>query len=95
MDQDTAGTRPFHVATPVARRMTRGSMRLTTDWKERERRVAGTPLVQSIRQRHDGQAKEWGALTVGSILVTIPVMIMFIRAQRGLITGLTGGSVKE
>lgn len=37
---------------------------------------------------------EWGPLAAGSILVTIPVMIMFIWAQRGLVTGLTGGSVK-
>lgn len=37
---------------------------------------------------------EWGPLTAGSVLVTIPVLIMFIWAQRGLITGLTAGSVK-
>lgn len=36
----------------------------------------------------------WGKLTAGSVLVTIPVFILFVYAQRFLITGLTGGSVK-
>jgi arabinogalactan oligomer/maltooligosaccharide transport system permease protein len=36
----------------------------------------------------------WGYLTAAAILVTIPVFILFIWAQRYLITGLTGGSVK-
>jgi arabinogalactan oligomer/maltooligosaccharide transport system permease protein len=37
---------------------------------------------------------DWGSLTAASILVTIPVFILFVWAQRYLITGLTGGSVK-
>lgn len=37
---------------------------------------------------------DWGRLTAASVLVTIPVFILFIWAQRYLITGLTGGSVK-
>jgi arabinogalactan oligomer/maltooligosaccharide transport system permease protein len=36
----------------------------------------------------------WGYLTAMAILVTIPVFVLFIWAQRYLITGLTGGSVK-
>jgi arabinogalactan oligomer / maltooligosaccharide transport system permease protein len=37
---------------------------------------------------------DWGRLTAAAILVTIPVFILFVWAQRYLITGLTGGSVK-
>lgn len=37
---------------------------------------------------------DWGLLTAGSIIVTIPVLFLFMWAQRYLITGLTGGSVK-
>lgn len=38
--------------------------------------------------------KIWGPLAATSVLITIPVFVMFIFAQRYLITGLTGGSVK-
>lgn len=37
---------------------------------------------------------DWHLLTAASVLVTIPVLIVFLWAQRYLITGLTGGSVK-
>ncbi len=37
---------------------------------------------------------DWGRLTAAALLVTIPVFILFVWAQRYLITGLTGGSVK-
>ena len=37
---------------------------------------------------------DWQWLTAAAVLVTIPVLIIFIWAQRYLITGLTGGSVK-
>jgi len=37
---------------------------------------------------------DWHLLTAASVLVTIPVLITFLYAQRYLITGLTGGSVK-
>jgi ABC-type maltose transport system permease subunit len=33
-------------------------------------------------------------LAASAILVTIPVFVLFVWAQRYLITGLTGGSVK-
>ncbi len=36
----------------------------------------------------------WGYLAASAILVTIPVFVLFVWAQRYLITGLTGGSVK-
>lgn len=37
---------------------------------------------------------DWGRLTAAALLVTIPVFVLFVWAQRYLITGLTGGSVK-
>lgn len=37
---------------------------------------------------------DWHFLTAASVLVTIPVLLAFLWAQRYLITGLTGGSVK-
>jgi arabinogalactan oligomer/maltooligosaccharide transport system permease protein len=36
----------------------------------------------------------WGILTAGSVLITIPVMILFYLAQRYLISGMTTGGVK-
>jgi arabinogalactan oligomer/maltooligosaccharide transport system permease protein len=36
----------------------------------------------------------WGILTAGSVLITIPVMILFYVAQRYLISGMTTGGVK-
>lgn len=38
---------------------------------------------------------DWQYLTAASVLVTIPVLFAFLWAQRYLITGLTGGSVKS
>ena len=37
---------------------------------------------------------DWQWLSASAVLVTIPVLVIFIWAQRYLITGLTGGSVK-
>lgn len=37
---------------------------------------------------------DWQWLTASAVLVTVPVLIIFIWAQRYLISGLTGGSVK-
>jgi arabinogalactan oligomer / maltooligosaccharide transport system permease protein len=37
---------------------------------------------------------DWQWLTASAVLVTIPVLIIFIWAQRYLVSGLTGGSVK-
>jgi arabinogalactan oligomer/maltooligosaccharide transport system permease protein len=36
----------------------------------------------------------WGILTAGSVLITIPVMILFYLSQRYLISGMTTGGVK-
>lgn len=37
---------------------------------------------------------DWHYLTAAAVLVTIPVLVIFIWTQRYLVTGLTGGSVK-
>lgn len=37
----------------------------------------------------------WGSLMAGSVIVTLPVVILFIYFQKYLITGLTMGSVKH
>jgi arabinogalactan oligomer/maltooligosaccharide transport system permease protein len=37
---------------------------------------------------------EWQYLTAAAVLTTIPVLIVFFWAQRYLVSGLTGGSVK-
>lgn len=36
----------------------------------------------------------WGPLMAGSILVSLPVMLMFVYVQRHLVAGLTAGAVK-
>jgi arabinogalactan oligomer/maltooligosaccharide transport system permease protein len=38
--------------------------------------------------------QDWELLTAGSMLVTIPAMLMFLLAQRYLVSGLTRGGVK-
>lgn len=37
---------------------------------------------------------DWGYLFAGSVLLTLPVMILFLFFQRWLITGLASGSIK-
>jgi arabinogalactan oligomer/maltooligosaccharide transport system permease protein len=37
---------------------------------------------------------EWGTFTAASILVAVPVMILFLYSSKWLISGLTAGAVK-
>ena len=37
---------------------------------------------------------EWGRFAAGSIIVSLPVMLLFFALQRYLVEGLTAGSVK-
>ncbi|MFD1217593.1 MULTISPECIES: sugar ABC transporter permease [Microbulbifer] len=39
-------------------------------------------------------ASEWGYFAAGSILVSLPVMLLFLALQRFLVSGLSGGAVK-
>jgi multiple sugar transport system permease protein len=36
----------------------------------------------------------WGPLMAGSIMATVPVMLLYIFASRYVVSGLTVGSVK-
>ncbi|HEY7416619.1 MAG TPA: sugar ABC transporter permease [Ktedonobacteraceae bacterium] len=46
-------------------------------------------------QRYVNQfGADWQYLTASAVLITLPVLILFIWVQRYLVTGLTGGSVK-
>jgi multiple sugar transport system permease protein len=40
------------------------------------------------------EASNWGAMAAGSLLVILPVLILAVFIQRGLIRGLTSGAVK-
>ncbi|WP_428819234.1 sugar ABC transporter permease [Microbulbifer sp. MCCC 1A16149] len=39
-------------------------------------------------------ASEWGYFAAGSILVSLPVMLLFLALQRSLVSGLSAGAVK-
>jgi arabinogalactan oligomer/maltooligosaccharide transport system permease protein len=46
-------------------------------------------------QRLQGQFQtQWGQFSAGSILVTVPVVALFLYSSKWLISGLTLGSVK-
>lgn len=46
-------------------------------------------------QRYVNQfGADWQYLTASAVLITLPVLILFMWLQRYLVTGLTGGSVK-
>lgn len=46
-------------------------------------------------QRYVNQfGADWQYLTASAVLITLPVLILFLWLQRYLVTGLTGGSVK-
>jgi multiple sugar transport system permease protein len=40
------------------------------------------------------ESSDWGAMAAGSLLVVLPVLILAVFVQRGLIRGLTSGAVK-
>lgn len=47
-----------------------------------------------LRTLQDQFRTQWGMFSAGSILVTIPVLILFLYSSKYLISGLTLGSVK-
>jgi arabinogalactan oligomer/maltooligosaccharide transport system permease protein len=41
-----------------------------------------------------GFQQQWGYFAAGSIIVSIPVVVLFLYLQKYLVGGLTAGSVK-
>jgi len=51
------------------------------------------PVGLTLLQDSEGQS-EWGIVMAGSVMVVVPIILLFLRAQRHLVEGLTAGSVK-
>ena len=52
--------------------------------------IVGLLLFQTQRFEQD-----WGIITAGAVLATLPVLLLYIPVQKYVISGLTAGSVKE
>jgi len=52
-------------------------------------------LPIGLKQFQSNMATEWGLYAAGSVIVSVPVVILFIILSRWLVSGLTLGSVKE
>jgi arabinogalactan oligomer / maltooligosaccharide transport system permease protein len=51
-------------------------------------------LAVGIQRYVNEFGADWQYLTASAVLITLPVLFLFIWVQRYLVTGLTGGSVK-
>jgi sn-glycerol 3-phosphate transport system permease protein len=51
------------------------------------------PVGLTLLQDSEGQS-EWGIVMAGAVMVVVPIILLFLRAQRHLVEGLTAGSVK-
>jgi arabinogalactan oligomer/maltooligosaccharide transport system permease protein len=56
-----------------------------------DQRTVAVGLQQFIGGKFD---QNWGPFTAGSLLASIPIVIIFLSLQRYIIGGLTAGSVK-
>ena len=57
--------------------------------------MSGRTVAVGLQQFIGGQyATNWGAFAAGSILASIPIVIIFLSLQRYIVNGLTAGSVK-
>jgi arabinogalactan oligomer/maltooligosaccharide transport system permease protein len=52
--------------------------------------MVGLMLFQTVRFEQD-----WGVITAGAVLASVPVLLLYIPVQRYVISGLTSGAVKE
>jgi ABC-type maltose transport system permease subunit len=52
--------------------------------------MVGLLLFQTVRFDQD-----WGIITAGAVLATLPVLLLYIPVQNYVISGLTSGAVKE
>ena len=66
----------------IARVMLRSTDNLTV--------IVGLLLFQTQRFEQD-----WGIITAGAVLASLPVLLLYIPVQKYVISGLTSGSVKE
>ena len=55
---------------------------------------ANLTLAVGIQRYVNQFGADWQYLTAAAVLITLPVLIIFMWVQRYLVTGLTGGSVK-
>ncbi len=51
-------------------------------------------LPVTIQRYADPKSTYWGSFAAASIIVSVPVMLLFYRLQRHLVAGLTAGGVK-
>jgi arabinogalactan oligomer/maltooligosaccharide transport system permease protein len=58
---------------------------------DNEARTVAVGLQQFIGGQY---AKNWGPFAAGSILASIPIVIIFLSLQRYIVSGLTAGSIK-
>jgi sn-glycerol 3-phosphate transport system permease protein len=50
------------------------------------------PVGLTLLQNNDG-VTNWGVLMAGTVLITVPVLLVFFLLQRRIVTGLTAGAV--
>jgi arabinogalactan oligomer / maltooligosaccharide transport system permease protein len=55
---------------------------------------ANLTLAVGIQRYVNQFGADWQYLAAAAVLITLPVLIIFMWVQRYLVTGLTGGSVK-
>ena len=65
--------------------------RLAATFLSRESAFTLPVVLQRYVGEHDAA---WGPFCAGSILVSVPVMVLFYIAQGQLVSGLTSGGVK-
>jgi sn-glycerol 3-phosphate transport system permease protein len=52
------------------------------------------PVGLSLLQSLEGESVSWGVLMAGTLVVIVPILIVFAALQRYIVTGLTQGAVK-
>lgn len=58
-----------------------------------DEKTAPLPVGLTFLQNNDG-VTNWGPVMAGTIIVMVPVLILFLLLQRYMIKGLTSGAVK-
>ena len=56
------------------------------------RRTITAPILVQSFVAYDGV--QWGNITAAGLLVTLPILLISVFAQKGLVQGLTVGSIK-